>query len=168
ATQAPGAALQQRSLRAAARRLDPHAQVIVGNRHLCSPALRQHDHHRGDGRKLFGCHSGELPCLRAGSCSRFVRSIASARASILRVSRGSMTSSTYPRSAAWYGLRNRSSYSTINSARRASGSEAASISLRKMMLTAPSAPITAISADGHANAMSAPIDFEFMTTYAPP
>ena len=39
-------------------------------------------------------HSGVLPCLRAGSCSRFVRSIASARASMRRVSRGSITSST--------------------------------------------------------------------------
>src|SRR4051812_12013995 len=37
-----------------------------------------------------------------------------------------------------------------------------------MMLTAPCGPITATSADGHANARSAPIDFEFMTTYAPP
>src|SRR5579864_1216345 len=37
-----------------------------------------------------------------------------------------------------------------------------------MMFTAPGAAITAISADGHAYAMSAPIDFEFMTTYAPP
>ena len=39
-------------------------------------------------------YSGVLPCLRAGICSRFVRSIASARASIRRVSRGSITSST--------------------------------------------------------------------------
>jgi hypothetical protein len=37
-----------------------------------------------------------------------------------------------------------------------------------MMLTAPSAPITAISADGHANETSARMCFEFMTTYAPP
>ena len=48
------------------------------------------------------------------------------------------------------------------------GIAADSISRRKMMLTAPAAAITAISADGHAYAMSAPIDFEFMTTYAPP
>ena len=39
-------------------------------------------------------YSGTLPCLRDGSCSRFVRSIASERASTRRVSRGSMTSST--------------------------------------------------------------------------
>ena len=39
-------------------------------------------------------YSGTLPCLRDGSCSRFVRSIASDRASTRRVSRGSMTSST--------------------------------------------------------------------------
>jgi hypothetical protein len=37
-----------------------------------------------------------------------------------------------------------------------------------MMFTAPAGPMTAISADGHAYAMSAPIDLEFMTTYAPP
>src|SRR4029434_8039294 len=56
----------------------------------------------------------------------------------------------------------------MSSARRATGSDAASISLRKMMPTAPCGPITAISADGHANARSEPIDFESMTTYAPP
>jgi hypothetical protein len=39
-------------------------------------------------------YSGELPCLRAGSCSRFVRSIANALISMRRVSLGSMTSST--------------------------------------------------------------------------
>ena len=39
-------------------------------------------------------YSGVLPCLRAGICSRFVRSIANARESIRRVSRGSITSST--------------------------------------------------------------------------
>ena len=38
--------------------------------------------------------SGTLPCLRDGSCSRLVRSIASDRTSTRRVSRGSMTSST--------------------------------------------------------------------------
>ena len=36
------------------------------------------------------------------------------------------------------------------------------------MLTAPSGPITAISAVGHANQTSARRCFEFMTTYAPP
>ena len=63
-----------------------------------------------------------------------------------------------------YGLAKRSVYSSTSSARRGSGSSAASISLRKMMLTAPCGPITAISADGQANARSAPIDLEFMTT----
>ena len=36
------------------------------------------------------------------------------------------------------------------------------------MFTAPSAPMTAISAVGHANDTSARRCFEFMTTYAPP
>ena len=68
-----------------------------------------------------------------------------------------------------YGLANRSVYSSIElGARAPRGRRPCSISLRKMMLTAPWGPITAISADGHANARSAPIDLEFMTTYAPP
>src|SRR6478735_6688602 len=37
-----------------------------------------------------------------------------------------------------------------------------------MISTAPCGPITASSAVGHAYARSAPMDFEFMTTYAPP
>ena len=41
-------------------------------------------------------------------------------------------------------------------------------SLRKMMLTAPSGPITATSAVGHAKLKSARTCFELMTSYAPP
>ena len=37
-----------------------------------------------------------------------------------------------------------------------------------MMLTAPSGPMTAVSACGQAKLKSAPRCFEFMTTYAPP
>ncbi len=45
-------------------------------------------------------HSGMLPCLRGGSVVRLWRSISRARIRRGRVSRGSMTSSTRPRSAA--------------------------------------------------------------------
>ena len=79
-----------------------------------------------------------------------------------------MTSSTYPRSAAVYGLAKRSLYSAISSARRASGSAAFSSSCRKTMLTAPSGPITATSAVGQATLKSARMCFEDMTSYAPP
>jgi hypothetical protein len=48
--------------------------------------------------------SGMLPCLRRGSSSRLVRSIARLAATFWRVSAGSMTSSMYPRSAAAYGF----------------------------------------------------------------
>jgi hypothetical protein len=70
-----------------------------------------------------------------------------------RVSRGSITSSIMPFSAAMYTsmiLRK----SSISSARFASGSSAASTSLRKMISTAPSAPITEISALGQATIRS--------------
>ena len=53
-------------------------------------------------------HRGMLPCLRLGVGSRFARCISSARIRYGRVVRGSITSSTYPRSAAEYGLANRS------------------------------------------------------------
>ena len=49
-------------------------------------------------------HNGTLPCLRWGSSSRLVRSIARPATSLRRVSAGSMTSSMKPRSAAAYGL----------------------------------------------------------------
>ena len=61
-------------------------------------------------------YSGMLPCLRAGSSSRFVRSSSSPAISLTRVSAGSITSSTKPRSAATYGLAKRSVYSSTSSA----------------------------------------------------
>ena len=67
-----------------------------------------------------------------------------------------------------YGLANRSVYSSTSSARRDFGIVGGVELPAEDEFTAPSAPITATSADGHANARSAPIDFEFMTTYAPP
>ena len=64
-----------------------------------------HDHER---RRLFGlfvrCHSGMFPCFLGGSVSRLVRSRRRARTSSRRVVEGGMTASTYPRSAAMYGL----------------------------------------------------------------
>src|SRR5258708_9599026 len=45
-------------------------------------------------------HSGIFPCFFGGFFSRFVPSIPSARISFFRVSRGWMTASTKPRSAA--------------------------------------------------------------------
>ena len=49
-----------------------------------------------------------LPCLRFGPGSRFESIVSSARIRYGRVRRGSITSSTYPRSAALYGLAKRS------------------------------------------------------------
>ena len=104
AREAPRAALQVGALGGAARRLDPHAQVlgVPGGRPRPRVLGLQHRDRGGDRGDVLrrrrrghrADQSGELPCLRAGSCSRFVRSIANAFTSILRVSRGSMTSST--------------------------------------------------------------------------
>ncbi len=52
--------------------------------------------------------SGMFPCFRFGFGSRFVSAVSSAEIKTGRVRRGSMTSSTYPRSAAVYGLAKRS------------------------------------------------------------
>ena len=57
----------------------------------------------------------------AGSSSRLERSISSPAISLMRVSAGSITSSTKPRSAATYGLAKRSVYSSTSSLRRATG-----------------------------------------------
>jgi hypothetical protein len=51
--------------------------------------------------------SGMFPCFRGGRRSRFVRAVSSASISTGRVRRGSITSSTYPRSAATYGFAKR-------------------------------------------------------------
>src|SRR5579864_2245543 len=50
--------------------------------------------------RLRAPHSGMLPCFLGGFLSRFPSSISRASISFLRVSRGRMTASTYPRSAA--------------------------------------------------------------------
>ena len=62
-------------------------------------------------------HSGMFPCFLGGSDSRLLRSSDSARATCPRVCAGTITESTYPRSAAAYGLSSVSSYSWISSAR---------------------------------------------------
>lgn len=49
---------------------------------------------------IDGPHRGMLPCLRCGDDARFERSMSSERIRIVRVSPGSITSSTIPRSAA--------------------------------------------------------------------
>ncbi len=85
-----------------------------------------------------------------------------------RVSAGSIMSSTSLRPAATYGFENVSRYSSTSSLRRAAWSSAASISLRNTISAAPSAPITAISAVGHASTRSAPSPREHMAMYAPP
>ena len=85
-----------------------------------------------DMRERLGCHdvslprdhSGMLPCLRGGTLSRLVRSVRSARTTCTRVADGSMTESTYPRSAATYGLASVSSYSSTSRVRREAGSAA--------------------------------------------
>ncbi len=67
-----------------------------------------------------------------------------------------------------YGLANSVSYAATSRARSASGSSAAAIASLKMMLTAPSAPMTAISAVGQAKFMSPRMCLLLMTSYAPP
>src|SRR5690606_13891203 len=96
------------------------------------------------------CHSGMFPCFFWGRVLRFVRNIRRARSSFTLVSRGSLTSSPSPSSAARYGVLKRASESAISSARCASGSSASFSSRRKITFTAPWAPITAISAGGQA------------------
>ncbi len=65
-----------------------------------------------------------------------------------RVFFGSITMSTMPRIAAWYGVAKLSMYSSVFAF--------TSGSFLKMMLAAPAGPITAISAVGHAITWSAP------------
>ncbi len=62
---------------------------------------RSRESARRDGLKAVGvAHSGMFPCFRRGSSSRFEERRSRVRTMTRRVSAGSMTSSTYPRSAA--------------------------------------------------------------------
>mmetsp|Transcript_29714 Transcript_29714/g.55055 ORF Transcript_29714/g.55055 Transcript_29714/m.55055 type:complete len:304 (+) Transcript_29714:2-913(+) len=95
---------------------------------------------------LDGAYSGMFPCLRHGFSSFLSLSIARLRQMRLRVSCGWMTSSMKPRAPATKGLAKRALYSASRSASLAGSF----FSSRKMISTAPLAPITAISAFGHA------------------
>src|SRR5579884_3209215 len=90
--------------------------------------------------------SGILSCFFHGFSSCLFLSFLSPIATRRRVECGMITSSMKPLLAATKGLAKRSSYSRVFSAIFA-GSSA---SLRKMISTAPFAPITAISAVGQA------------------
>ncbi len=63
-----------------------------------------------------------------------------------------------------YGLANLSRYSRIFASRKAAASAVDSISRRYRMLTAPSGPITAISAVGYAKLTSPRMCFDDMTS----
>ena len=73
-------------------------------RHLLGPRGRETAPFAPGGdcrlRRRRVAQSGTFPCLRLGSSSRFERSISKPAMTFLRVSAGSMTSSTMPRSAA--------------------------------------------------------------------
>src|SRR5690606_19181148 len=97
--------------------------LLLGGRGPVRPGALERDGH------AVG-HRGTFPCLRLGSSSRFDRSISKPAITLRRVSAGSITSSTMPRSAAMYGLVKRSVYSSTSSARRASGSAAVARSRR--------------------------------------
>ena len=84
------------------------------------------------------------------------------------VSEGSITASTYPLAAAVYGFATASLYSSIFSFRFKFLSSASSISFLNIILAAPSGPITAISAVGHANTISAPSSLLHIAMYEPP
>src|SRR5215217_3354535 len=91
-------------------------------------------------------HRGTLPCLRHGFSSFLFSRVASALQTRRRVPCGMITSSMKPRLAATNGLANFSRYSSVRLAILA----ASPMSERKMISTAPLAPMTAISAPGQA------------------
>src|SRR5437764_14877725 len=91
-----------------------------------------------------GAHSGMLSCFFHGFSSCLLRSLRSPIATRRRVECGMITSSMKPLLAATNGLAKRASYSAVRSA------ISAGVLPRKIISTAPLAPITAISAVGHA------------------
>src|SRR5688500_8842705 len=96
-------------------RLESHVAARANDAHGNLSAVR--DEHVAHGR-----HRGMLPCFLGGLRSRLVSNAASAALTLARVSRGWMTSSMNPRSAATYGLANFSRYSAIRAARAAATS----------------------------------------------
>ncbi len=116
-------------------------------------------------RRMPSCptYSGMFPCFLRGMVSTLFANIRSARITFGRVSRGSITSSINPRSAATNGLAKRSWNSSIFCLRAAALSSAAASSRRYTIFTAPSAPMTAISAVGYAKFTSVRRCFEPIT-----
>src|SRR5262245_2193572 len=104
------------------------------------------------GTRRSAVQTGSTPCLRHGRSTRLPAVIRRPRAIAARVSAGSITSSSLAWPAAMYGsmLARISSASSSRRAVRASSSSIASSCLRWMMFTAPSGPMTAISAVGQA------------------
>ena len=89
-------------------------------------------------------HNGMLSCFFHGFSSTFPRSLRNPSAIRRRVECGWITSSMKPLLAATHGLAKRASYSAVRSA------ISSAVRPRKMISTAPLAPITAISAVGQA------------------
>src|SRR4029079_1315139 len=110
--------------------------------HISPPG--EHGGKREIGERIFGHQSGMLSCFFHGFSSCLLRSLRSPIATRRRVECGMMTSSIKPLLAATKGLAKRSSYSRVRSA------ISSFVLPRKMISTAPLAPITAISAVGQA------------------
>ena len=72
----------------------PHRRRLHRHALHLAPSPRRPRHRRR------AHQSGMLPCFRLGACTRLVSSVSSAEMTFGRVSCGTMTSSTYPRSAA--------------------------------------------------------------------
>src|SRR5258708_6699049 len=106
--------------------------------------------------------TGMFPCFRQGRSTVF--SLACSMPSMItrRVSAGSITSSIIAQPAARYGVIDFRMVST-SCARLASGLSDASTCLLKIMFTAPSGPITEISAKGQATIVSGSYPFPHIT-----
>src|SRR5206468_9781802 len=121
-----------------ALRLRPDLLRRVGNRGALSASREHAGERRGDDRLR---HTGMLPCLRHGRSTFLPAACSSPCTMARRVSAGSITSSIIAHPAATYGL----IWSRIARrycARVSSGLAEDSICLLKMMLTAPSGPMT--------------------------
>src|SRR5216683_621335 len=127
---------------------DLHWRVRDGGALL---AGREHTRERGRDDGL--AQTGMFPCLRHGRSTFLSRACSRPRTITRRVSAGSMTSSIIAQPAAMYGLICARIASNIRE-RVSSGLSEASICLLKMMFTAPSGPMTEISANGHATSTS--------------
>src|SRR5205823_3157497 len=131
-------------------RLEDEQLIFLGD---LRSGLGLHLPHAADQLRLDFSHTGMLPCLRHGRSIFLSRACSMALTITRRVSAGSMTSSIIAQPAARYGLI-WARIVSINCARVASGLSEASTCLLKMMLTAPSGPMTEISANGQATMVS--------------